>query len=351
MSSREPIPPAVPYWLPPRVDKQDGTTRRVGLELELGGLSLERTVEVLGRYLGSSPRHAESALRASIESRFGSFTVELDSIVLQDKSYLKPLISLGVEEASPTSRAIEEAVVDVAREIVPLEIVTPPIPWTELRSFDPLWLELRRAGAEGTLTSVFHAFGLHFNAEVVDARIDTTVAVLQAYLLLEDWLVEELDVNLTRQIAPYIRGFPEPYRRLVLAPGYRPSWERFTADYLRHNPTRNRRLDLLPLICDVTDVDPSHRVREWALVKPRPAYHYRLPNSEIAQPGWTPAIACNGWVTVERLAQNEELRAEMASSYLQTTDWPLRMQKGGWIEHVRHRLPALMPESSLSGGA
>jgi Putative amidoligase enzyme len=58
--------------------------------------------------------------------------------------------------------------------------------------------------------------------------------------------------------------------------------------YLEHNPTRNRPLDLLPLFVHLHGPGLLKRVEDAPLVKPRPTFHYRLPNCELTNPGWTP---------------------------------------------------------------
>jgi len=227
--------------------------------------------------------------------------------------------------------------------------VTPPIPWDQLHRLDPLWDALRGAGAGDTHSSVLHAFGLHLNPELPDFEPTTILNVLRGFLLLEDWIMEASDIDLSRLIAPYIRRFPEAYRRKVLTPAYRPTWEEFVDDYLTDSPTRNRPLDLLPIIAHIGAPELASRVEDWPLVSARPAYHYRLPNCELAKPGWTPAADWERWVLVERIAEDPALLSELSKAYLATTDWPLRMQRGGWIEQMRARLPLpAVPDTQAS---
>jgi hypothetical protein len=124
----------------------------------------------------------------------------------------------------------------------------------------------------------------------------------------------------------------------VLAPTYRPTWEEFVDDYVTDSPTRNRPLDVLPLIAHIGADNLEQRVEDWELVGARPTFHYRLPNCELAQPGWTPAVDWNRWVAVEAVAEDKALLRELSKAYLETTDWPLRLQRGGWAEQIRARL-------------
>jgi hypothetical protein len=329
------------YEAPPRPRTAEGALRKVGIELELGYLSLEETARIAASALGG---HAviESPAEAAVEDTpLGTFKIELDSKPIRERRYFELLAPLGITAESPLGESIEGTVVRAAREVVPVELVSPPIAWDQLESLDPLWVALREAGAEDTRSSILHAFGLHLNPEIPAVDAPTILAYLRSYLLLEDLLVELEEVDASRRVAPYIHPFPEAYRRLVLAPTYAPELDALIADYVTSNPTRNRPLDLLPLFAFAKRKDFGDEVESHDLVKPRPAFHYRLPNSEIVAPGWSPAIAWNAWVKVERLADAPELMRELASAYLATPDAPLRMQRRGWLDTVRAYLPAL----------
>lgn len=313
----------------------------MGVEVELGLLELEQTLEILANVLGGEVVLESPSIGKVKGTALGDFQVELDSTPLKERSYLRPLESLGVAPDSALAGRVEDSVIRVAREVVPVEIVTPPIPWDRLSELDPLWVALRRAGAEDTHDSILHAFGLHLNPEAPDLEVETILATLRAFLLLEDWIAEDAGIDPSRRVAPYIRTFPEDYRRWILRPEYGPEWPELVADYVAWNPTRNRTLDLLPLIAAACQVDLSHEIDTWPLVKPRPAFHYRLPNCELARPGWSPAIDWNRWVLVERLASAPELLAELSGLYLETEDRPLRLHRGEWAEMVRQRVPSI----------
>lgn len=88
----------------------------------------------------------------------------------------------------------------------------------------------------------------------------------------------------------------------ILQPGYRPDIARLIDDYLRLTPTRNRPLDLLPLFAHIDEDRVMSAPVETRLVNPRPAFHYRLPDCRIDDPGWSLALAWDHWVAIERLA-------------------------------------------------
>jgi hypothetical protein len=327
------------YAAPPRAHTRDGAPRRVGLEIELANLSLEQALGIVHAELGGRIE-VESRTRGAVrDTAFGTFKVEFDSPTLTERTYLRPLERLGLLESdSATAQLVEDGVLQLAAELVPLEIVTPPVPWNRLHELDVLWHALRRAGAEDTYSSILYAFGLHLNPELPDTETSVLVAYMRAFLLLADWVMDASRIDLARRLAPFIRPFPEAYRREVLAPDYAPDAVQFLDHYLEHNPTRNRPLDLLPLLVHLHGTGFLKRVENAPLVKPRPTFHYRLPNCELTSPGWTPAADWNRWVTIERLASDQALLQELCAAYLRTDDLPLRWQSGAWVEELRARL-------------
>lgn len=155
--------------------------------------------------------------------------------------------------------------------------------------------------------------------------------------LLEDWLREVSGIDISRRLSPFIRAFPKAYRRKILALDYAPSARGFAEDYLTDNPTRNRPLDLHPLLVHIHGAELLSRMEEANLVKPRPTFHYRLPNCEIARPGWSPAADWNRWVMVERLSSDAALLRTLSVSYLEWLERPTVVY-GMWVERLREIL-------------
>jgi hypothetical protein len=60
--------------------------------------------------------------------------------------------------------------------------------------------------------------------------------------------------------------------------------------------------------------------REPNQLHPRPTFHYRLPNSQVDDAGWSFAEEWNRWVEVERLAADDRARAELGEAYLACVD-------------------------------
>ena len=155
---------------------------------------------------------------------------------------------------------------------------------------------------------------------------------LQAYLVLSRWLRASIDVDATRRLLPFVRPFPEAYVRKVLAADYRPDLHGLVADYLAANPTRFRELDLLPLFAYLVP-EQYYATPADRLAKPRPAFHYRLPDSRVDDPSWGGVIEeWNRWVAVERLAADRERLAEACREHLEAPP------AGSWKERLREAL-------------
>jgi hypothetical protein len=310
----------------------------VGLEIEFGDLSLERVLEVAHGALGGTAQ-LHSRTQGEVEgTRFGAFKVEFDSTPLKHKAYLKPFEQLGLDADSTAAQLIEDSVLRVAREVVPVEVVAPPIAWTRLHELDPLWRALIAAGAQDTRASFLYAFGMQLNPEAPDLSVETALSHLRAFLLLEPWLTAQVDVDFTRKLMPYIKPFPQAYVRELLDPEYAPEWSAFIADYVAHNPTRNRPLDMLPLMVEATGSDLSGEVEDWALVQARPTFHYRLPNCDLNQPGWSPAVEWNRWLEVERLAAAPLRLRTLSEAYLQRLDEDGPPDRAAWLSFLEQQL-------------
>lgn len=305
---------------PPRRHTEDGRERRVGVELEFGGLDAAGAAALVALHCGDGEPQPHGPHRYVVPSRLGEFVVELDTRFAHPAETDE---AANAEGFIPTLKrvvaSIDEFASDVAGRVgqllVPTEVVTPPLPWTELALIDNLAAALRKAGAEGSAASAAYGFGLHLNPEVASTDTPYLLAHLRAYLLLSDWLRRDIHLDTTRRVLPHADPFPVEYSRLVLEPGYKPSTRRLVDDYLLHNPTRNRELDLLPLFCHLEE----KRVRK-ALdderIKPRPTFHYRLPDMALEKPDWRPTQEWQRWLEVERLAADDRRLGMLSDAFL-----------------------------------
>ncbi|ABE58517.1 amidoligase enzyme [Chromohalobacter salexigens] len=301
-SSVQPLPP-------PHPTNAQGRQRRVGVEIEFAGIMPDTAARLVAECFGGDIVR-QSPHRMSVEGTpWGKFTIELDSKYVHPDATVMQANGMTPGKAPSAGREWRVEFHQRSREwlgemvagLVPTEIVSPPIPWSELGEFDRLFDALRRYGAEGTDASVFYGFGLHLNPEVPDTGTASVLAHLQAYTILAAWLRDQIRVDLTREILPHTNPFPKAYALRILAPDYAPTRAQLISDYLRDNPTRNRELDMCPLFAHLAP-ESAHPLLHESLVKPRPTFHYRLPNAQLNAPGWGSVTEWNRWVTVERLA-------------------------------------------------
>ncbi|HYO07940.1 MAG TPA: amidoligase family protein [Tepidisphaeraceae bacterium] len=319
-----------PFLLPPVLHNAQGQVRRAGFELEYAGVGIEESAAIVRDVFGGRESRL-STFQREVETDLGTFCVEIDTALLKDKKYETPLRALGLEPQRMDLQWLETALLGTFSTLVPIEVGSPPIQITDLAPLDELRRRLHEARARGTRASVLYAFGMHINPEIPSDDPGLLRDYLRAFLLLYPWIKERAEVDITRRITPYVNPFPDEYARLVLSPDYPASRERLIDDYLAHNPTRNRALDMLPVLAHLDAARVIGQVEDKHLVKPRPAFHYRLPNCMIDEPGWLLADEWNLWVTVERLAHDAELLAEMSRDYLRaeqrsfkpfTNKWP-----------------------------
>ncbi|MDZ7791105.1 MAG: amidoligase family protein [Xanthomonadales bacterium] len=322
-------PQAKQFEPPPQRDNADGEPRRVGLELEMAGLRPHQVAEAVRDAVGGEIEVESAFLSHVRRTRLGDFRVELDADLLKSRQYQKMLADFGIDIGEGDEREqIESVISRVAGLIVPLELVGPPVPWTELNALDDIRARLQRAGARGTHASPLFAFGMQLNIEAAHLEADYLLSIIRAFLLSYDELIEEESVDLSRRITPYVQPFPEEYLAHVLHVDYRPDLDELIGDYLRLTPTRNRPLDLLPLFAHIDEERVMNAPVESHLVKPRPAFHYRLPNCLIDEADWSLAHVWNRWIAIERLADSprrlERRRARRLSSSSPLRRWVSR---------------------------
>jgi hypothetical protein len=260
----------------------------------------------------------------------GDFKVELDF------QYLKRKGRYRQDPEDPFARldAWYELIVRMAAEqVVPFEIVSPPIPMDRLGELELLIRRLRESGAQGTESGALYAFGLHFNPELPSLDPETIVSYLKAFLCLYDWLVHHSKIDLTRSMTGYISPFPTDYIRQVVDLGYHPDQDRLIDDYLIANPTRNRALDMLPLFAYL-DKTRTLSIINDNRVNARPTLHYRLPNCQIDKPGWNIDMDWHNWLMVERLACNPECLNAICLAYMRFLDRPVAELFQNWQEMV-----------------
>ena len=327
----------VKNWkLPDTLEKADGDPRRVGIEIEMQGIDIAALADLTAEVLGGTIERVSSAEYNVDVPDMGEFRVEVDFALL------KELASDREANAEEGNSGLMDLAVELlggaSAIMVPCEIVSPPIPMESVATpMDELVNRLRDAGAKGTRQSMLYAFGVHLNVEPPDLEARTVLAYLRAFVCLYDWIVEDGDVDLTRQITPYIRPYSRGYDLLIASTDYEPDWPQLIDDYLDHNPTRDRAMDMLPMFAHV-DADRVKAVVDDPLIKPRPAFHYRLANSCIDEEDWSIALPWNHWFQVERLAANREALGACLQAFSEDRERTLRGLDKRWAQEVRQWL-------------
>ncbi|GAB6061054.1 hypothetical protein JCM31598_41710 [Desulfonatronum parangueonense] len=306
----------------------------------MGGLELMEIARAVTDVFGGTTI-SKSSFEIEIENaRHGSFRVELDASLLKDHEYRRYLNLIGIDQDNPQTRhRIDDLLARLAGNIVPSEVIAPPVHLTALAEMDDLRVRLRQAGAKGTRAALVYAFAVQFNVEAAELKAGYLLDILRAFVLLYECLSARERIDISRKILPFIRAFPGEYNRIILADGYAPDITELIRDYLLHNATRNRPLDMLPLFAHLNRDQVMAADVETHLINPRPTFHYRLPNCRIDEPDWSLALPWNDWVLVEHLAADKERLREHSRAYLEKPlevvaamidDWAGKMRK--WIK-------------------
>jgi Putative amidoligase enzyme len=301
------LPTSISFAMPPVLHNERGELRTVGVEVEFVGPTAERTIRALQEALGGEVLEEDPHAFCLRDSSLGSMTVELDSRILHPGKGNK-----GQGRVLPRIAAWFGF---AASYLVPCELVSGPVPLDRLHELDRVLTVLRELGAKGTQDGPFYAFGLHFNPEIPRQDAETVASFMKSFVLLNPWLRREVAPDATRDLLGFADPFPAEYVRMVAAPDYWPDIARFIDDYLAANPTRNRDLDLLPLLHHL-DAPRVRAVLPNEKINGRPTFHYRLPDARVSDPGWSIAPEWNRWVSVERLAADRERLDAVGTAYL-----------------------------------
>lgn len=328
---------------PPQPLNQHGEPRRVGVELELSGLELDQITELVSKVLGGKPVK-KSAYEATVkETRLGDVRVEFDALLFREMKIQNFFAEIDNEILDEEDKAaLEQALASIASWLVPYELVFPPIPVAQLPELEVVREELGER-AQGTGTSVINAFGLHLNTELPDLEVETILSYLRAFLILFDELKASHDIDTTRQLSGFISPFDKRYTMLVLNEKYKPTLTRFIDDYLSANPTRNRPLDLLPLLTYI-DEERVRKVLPEEKISRRPAFHYRLPNSSVDEDDWSISREWSIWMKVERLAHDRRTLAKRCRYRLRKLQGPFFY----WLRRLWRTKPLLSSKPMIA---
>ncbi len=301
------------FLSPHQETNAEGEIRHAGFEFEFADLKLPVCLALLQQEYGGKIEMINPYYYKLSETKYGTFKAMVDFQFLVNSELKKWVNKIGLEGIldEETIALIEKFIATVGESVVPYEVTTPPFPVNALYEAQKVKEILRRAGAKGTKASPVYAFGMHINPEVKAIDVNVILYDLRAFFVLYEYLVEWLKPDLTRRITPYIKPFDKEYRLLVLSESYAPTMPEFIDDYLQYNPTRNRALDLLPLLTWI-DEEKVRRALPDEKIGKRPTYHYRLPDSRVDEEEWCVCEGWNSWALVERLAEDKESMDKLA---------------------------------------
>ena len=304
--------------MPAMTTKSDASPRRVGVEFELQGIAVDMLARLTALTLrGDIETVSEVEYLVDVPEQ-GAYRVEVDYERLKQRARAKE--ETDGDDESAIDALTTDALSAISSVIVPCEVVAPPLPMESFSDvLHTLTDAIRDAGGKGTGHSFFYAFGLHLNVEPPDLDAETITAYMKAFVCLFDWIVLQEKVDWARRITPYIKRYPAEYDLQLTDPDYWPDRDTLITDYLDFNATRNRAMDMLPLFSDVNPAAVKTAIDD-ELIKPRPAFHYRLANCAIDDPDWSIAAPWGRWLQIEHLANDRDALNECCAAYREGRD-------------------------------
>ena len=291
--------------------------RRVGVEIEFALVEAHYAADAVARAIGGRVRR-EGLHRAVIEeSPIGRVKFELDT------RFAKPADKPDIIDRALEEFDLRETAADMLAAVVPVEMITEPLDRAGLEILDTAIAALRKAGAVGTRHSPINAFGMHLNIALDPCDPVLAVRIAAAYAFVEPWLRRQMEVNLSRRATPFVDPYPPGYLRTLaraFAGGEAPGLGGFLAIYVDWNPTRNRGLDMWPML-GFLDRAAAEEALGAPVKGPRPAFHYRLPDSDIENPRWTPRGDLARWERIEALAETPEAFEAVRAACLRYESW------------------------------
>ena len=317
---------------PPEKTNPEGDERTVGYEFEFTGLEIADAAELIQELYGGNLRKESAYEFIVTDTTFGTFRLELDAQLLREKKYEALLKKVGIDlDTFKEKDSFEDSLMGLASSVVPFEIITPPVPLSDMHRLNAITESLRDRKAEGTGSSFINAFGLHINPEVSDNRPDSILNHLRAYVMLDPWIRKDAKIDVSRRITPFINPYKEEYILHILDEEYRPDLKKLIRDYFAFENSRNRALDMLPLFMHLNEGLTGNLLTE-TLTSGRPTWHYRLPNCSIEDREWSLALEWNRWVLVEQLAHDKKELQRYMKAYKKVKKGSMIGFERKWVE-------------------
>jgi len=308
------MPDRFPY--PPKPRNADGDLRAVGVEVECGGVDAEDVAHALQEALGGELSQ-DDAIWHLTGSDLGALQIFLDT------KYKNTLSQ-------------SDLVRSLAEVLIPVEIVTTPIPLDRLGRLDALESALRDLGAKGSRSAPQYGFGVHLNVEVRGTDVDGWWPELRAYALIEPALRDQDAPDASRRMLPFIQPYADSLQLALL--GDKPAdTEAATRHYLQHAASRNHALDMLPLLAHLHPDAVKAAVDGKAAGSARPAFHYRLPETRLDEDAWSLAYEWQRWCAIEEIAQDPDLMERIAGVWRSENN--TRARRAALTNLIQDRIP------------
>ena len=307
----------------------------VGVEIEFGGLSPDDATEIAVRCLGGSPAKAAAGDWRLDGSTLGRLKIYLDTALRPEGTGF-----------------LAETEIAIGRQIVPVEIVTDPVSQECLPDVERLVAALARAGAEGSRAAPLYGFGLHLNVALADPRggADLPRGAL-AFALLEPWLRARDPLDPSRRILPFTAPFPPAFADAMAEAGPGLALDALFDLIDAQVRSRNHGLDLLPAYAALAPDRFAGHPAAGGAVSARPAYHVRMPESRLDEPGWSLSYEWRRWWLVERVAADPPLLSRLCALRLRLRE---RFFAGSALvaetTEALGSLSALAPDGGPQGG-
>lgn len=296
--------------------------RMVGFEIEYASVPLDQSAKLIQELFGGEIEKETEAEWKVTDTCFGAFGLEIDAEPIKTLSSSLPKEAarakgvVGELYRTAADKTVE-AVNRIGTKVVPFEIVTPPVPVSAIPELDKLREALHLAFAKDTRSSIYNAFGLHINPDVLSTDSRSILRHIQAFALLFPWLRDVHEMDATRSLSAFAEPYPNDYIDHIIAVDYAPSLEELIRDYHAFNPTRNRALDMLPLFAHLEPELVEELYGSEEKINARPTYHYRLPNCEVANGDWSLMKEWSRWLLVEETAENQSRLFQLCDGWHQ----------------------------------
>ncbi len=302
----------------PQPMNAQGDPRRVGVEIELGNLNEDHVAELAKQVFGGNIRTKDTVYHVE-GTDIGDLEIYLDTALTKARK-----------------SALRDMALDLGHEVIPVEIVTEPLDMDGLEQLDDFTDLLRREGATGSGAGILLGFGVHLNVEITSEKPADILRPLMAYALIEDWMRKTHPIDESRRLLPFTAPYPTSFVRALIALGPDAGIDVLTECYLAETPSRNHGLDMFPLLAHLRPDAMSDKLR--GSTKPRPAFHFRLPDCRIDDPDWSLAEEWRRWLVVERVAANADLLTRLSDAWLDDHG-PVTFSRTSWAARTAEILP------------